>query len=96
MYRNTQKHIYIYTYIHTYIQTDKQTDRQAHGRLRARTHATYVHLYMHTHTHTYMYVHYIQTDIRIGACARIQTHARSHALTKLRSDKLDVRKDRDV
>ena len=42
---------------------------------------------------------YIQTDIRIGAFARIHTHARSHALEKnivFRSKKLDVRKVKDV
>ena len=53
---------------------------------------------MHIHIHTCMY---IQTDIRIGACTRILTHARPHALQKnnnikFRSKKLDVRKVRDV
>ena len=74
-YIETHIHTCIHTYIHAYI----QTDRQAHGRLRARTHASFVHVYMYKSIlmHTCMY---IQTDIRIGACARTHTHARPHAL----------------
>ena len=73
--------IHIQTYMHTYIYTYIQTNRWAPARSYARIIRTFIYAYTYS---------YIQTDIRIGACARIRTHARPHALQKQTSH-LEVR-----